>query len=311
MSALSDVSAALGVPGWAVPVSVGIYTLSGMIENRMRPEAKAQIGAFLDHGTLKADVPPLARIVASSFTATFGLRQFSWRCFSRTILLSVFTIYAICLIIWAKHGAEIRLRIPDLPSLPTMLLMSLPSVLIYSAVQNWVSVGKTRLILRRVRVSRGLSDLVLWMALDFVLSYVIAVTLYWTVHLAVLGRSDLCATADYYHLGIACSTLDNPLAVLNTIRAISGAMLARALSDAAAFTPDNILAFAMGAATLLTSIWTVLVVAALLILRALLPVNALLRGARWAFDLQATPVRAVGVVAAIIVWLGAVGYAVA
>ncbi len=310
LSLLSDASSALGVPGWAVPISAGIYGLSAMVERRMRPAAKSEIGAFLDHGTLRADLPPIAGVVRAAFLATFGARQCSWRCFSRTLTFSVFAVYAICLLIWAKHGAEIRARMPDLPSLPAMMLMAFPTVAIGSTLRNWVSIGKTRLILRWLVGMRGLLPLLVFVVIDFVLSYVISVGLYWTFHLATGGRADLCETAHYNGVPLDCAALANPLVVVSTITAISNGMLMRALSDASAFEPTNILAFADGTVTLLTSIWSVLIIASLLLLRALLPVNALLRGARWAFDLKVNPVRSLGAVIAALVWLGALAYAV-
>jgi hypothetical protein len=293
-----------------VPISAGIYGLSAVVERRMRPAAIAQIGAFLDHGTLRADLPPIAGVVRTAFLATFGARQFSWRCVSRTLMLTVFAVYAICLLICAKHGAEIRARMPDLPSLPAMIVTALPAVAIGSTLRNWVSIGKTRLILGLLLDRHGLLPLLVFVVIDFVLSYVLSVGLYWTFHLATGGRADLCETAHYNAVPLDCATLANPLAVVSTIVAVSNGMLVRALSDASAFEPTNILAFADGTVTLLTSIWSVLVVAALLLLRALLPVNALLRGARWAFDLKVHPVRSLGSVIAALVWLGALAYSV-
>jgi hypothetical protein len=311
MSVLSDASSALGVPVWGVSIAAGIVALAALVDHSMRPEAKAQIGDFLDHGRIAAETPTVVKVIRTAFEATFGERQFSWRCVERSVVFSVFTAYAIALLIWSKHGGEVRSRMPNLPSLPAMVVMSLPGVVIFTGLQNWLSIGKTRLMLNWMRHTSGVAALLAFMLLDLVLSYVITMVLYWGPGLALYGRAGLCDTWQDYDAAVDCAVLRDPVGIVGGILAITHGMSQRVMTNAGAMTPANILNYAQGLTTEFTSIWTVLVVASLFLLKALAPLGAARRAVRWAFDLRSSPVLAVGWIAAVLVWLGSLAFALA
>lgn len=311
MSLLSDASSALGVPAWGVSIAAGIVGLAALVDRSMRPEAKAQIGDFLDHGRLAAETPTVVNVIRAAFVSTFGERQFSWRCIVRSLGFTVFTVYAIVLLIWSKHGGEVRTRVPDLPSLPAMMLIALPTVVIFSGLENWISIGKTRLVLNWMRHTSGWFGLLAFMLLDLVLSYVISMIVYWGPALSLFGRANLCETWRYYDAAADCTGLRSPFGVVGGMLAVTQGMTMRLLTDPGAMTPSNILNYAQGLTTEFTSIWTVLVVASLFLLKALAPLGAARRAARWAFDLRSSPVLAVGWMAAVLVWLGSLAFALA
>jgi len=298
----------MGVPGWGVAISSGVVVLAQQINGGMRPEAKAEIGEFLDHGRVPTEAPSVTNAVHAAFLATFGERQWSWRCTRRTLLLSMFTVYSISLLVWFKHRAEILGRMPGLPGLPTMIASSLIGVVLFSLVLT-LYVGKTRLILRGMRDLRGLYALSAFMLLDLLLTYSLNMLLYWGPHLAILGRADLCATARYYHPDADCAAFHSPAGVVAGVVGITAAMTVRIWTDAGSLTPGNILNYAEGCATLLTSIWTVLIVVAMAMLRLLSPLARVRRFVRWGWDVRESPVMALGWMIAVLVFLSSVVYA--
>jgi hypothetical protein len=309
MSVFSDAAAAVGVPGWGVAISSAVVLLAQQINGSMRPEAKAEIGAFLDHGHLPTEAPTVTEAVRAAFLATFGERQWSGRCAWRTVLLSMFTVYSICLLVWSKHGGEIRTRIPDLPSLPVMIVSSLPWVAAFSLVMI-LFVGKTRLILRGMRDLQGFYVLYAFMLLDLLLTYALFMVLYWGPTLAIFGRASLCDTMRDYDPGADCAAFDNPAGIVAGILGVTAAMTERFWTQAGSLTPANILNYAEGCTTLLTSIWTVLIVVAMTILRLLLSLARVWRLVRWGWNVRDNPVMALGWMIAVLVFLGSVAYAI-
>ncbi len=309
MSVFSDAAAALGVPGWGVAVSSGIILLAKQIDGSMRQEAKVVIGEFLDHGRIPTKAPSVTNAVRATFLATFGERQFSWLCLRRTLLLSMFTVYSFCLLIWAKHGGEIRARMPGLPSLPVMIASSLIEVAVWSLVLT-VWVGKTRLILRGMRDLRGIYGLFAFMVLDLLLTYSLNMLIYWGPLLAKYGRPVLCATIRSYDPGADCAMFYSPVGVALGIIGVTAAMTERILFQAGSLTPANILNYAEGVATLLTSIWTVQIVVAMAILRLLSPLAQVRRLVKWGWDIRESPVMALGWMMAVLVFLSSLVYAV-
>jgi len=304
MSVFSDAAAALGVPGWGVAVSSGVLLLAKQVNGSMRPEAKAVIGDFLDHGSLPAQAPSITHAVRAAFLATFGERQFSWRCTWRTLLLSMVTVYSFCLLVWARHGGEIRARMPDLPSLPAMIAHSLLGVAIWSLLLT-IWVGKTRLILRGMGNMRGILGLFAFMLLDLVLTYSLNMLLYWGPLLARFGFPALCWTIRSYDSSADCAVFHGPAGVALGVMDVTALMTNNVLFHAGRLSPANILNYAEGVSTLLTSMWTVQIVIAMALLRLLSPLGRIRRLVRWGWDIRANPIMAIGWMIAVLVFLSA------
>jgi hypothetical protein len=60
--------------------------------------------------------------------------------------------------------------------------------------------------------------------------------------------------------------------------------------------------------TTMTSIWAVLIMLSSGVLKLVGSINLLMRVVRWMFDVDAHPVRVLGLVAAAIVWIGSIIY---
>jgi hypothetical protein len=62
--------------------------------------------------------------------------------------------------------------------------------------------------------------------------------------------------------------------------------------------------------TLMTSVWTAVTLCSCLLAKAMSSVHGIMRVARWMFDVEAHPVKVLGIMAATVVWLGSALYAV-
>ena len=309
MSVFSDAAASVGVPGWGVAISSGIVLLANQLNGSMRPEAKADIGKFIEHRSFPTEAPSVTGAVTAAFMATFGDRQWSLRCLRRTFLLSMFSIYSVSLLIWFKHAAEIRARLPGLPSLPVMIASSLIGVMLFSLVML-LYVGKTRLILRGMRTLRGLYGLSVLMIIDLLLTYTLNMLLYWGPALMIFGKANLCETMQYYRPNAECSAFESSVGVLTGIVGITAGMTERIFTQAGSLSPANILNYAEGCTTMLTSIWTVLIVVAMVILRLVSPLAQAGRFIRWGWDIPGNPVMAIGWIAAVLVFLSSFVYSI-
>jgi hypothetical protein len=97
--------------------------------------------------------------------------------------------------------------------------------------------------------------------------------------------------------------------VLAGIVSITVAMTERIWSHAGSLTPNNILNYSVGLSAQLTSIWTVLIVGAMTILRLSARLAWVPRLIRRGWDLRSSPIMAMGWIIAVLVWIGALVYA--
>ena len=311
MNWLEAISSAFGVGTGGAVIALAIYAGSGSLEAEVRPEAKKQIADFLKSVRIRYDLSRAVLLVCHLFDITFGERQLSWKCFRRSFCSSLIFVGSIVFLVLLKHKAEISWpRDPAGQSYPVwmLLLANLLPFLLLSMLPDFVSLAKARLLLRRMSRVTTLRSVVALIAVDIVLSYVISMTFYYGIHLPINGLTELCDTYQYYEGPAACGDIANPVRFVVLVVTISADMLWVATHGGGPFSIANVIAFAIGVSTLLTSVWTVLVLVAVSILRLAIGLNYAFGAARWLFDVDAHPIRTIGKFISGIVWLGSITY---
>ena len=161
-----------------------------------------------------------------------------------------------------------------------------------------------------MRNLRGIYGLFAFMLLDLLLTYSLNMLIYWGPLLAKYGQPVLCDTIRSYDRAADCAVFHSPVGVVFGMIGVTAAMTETILFQPGLLTPANILNYAKGVATLLTSIWTVLIVVAMAILRLLSPLARLRRLVRWGWNVRESPVMALGWMIAVLVFLGSFVYAI-
>jgi len=311
MTWLETISSSIGVGTGGATLALAIYAGSGALEADVRPEARKQIAQFLKRPPIDQASLHAAELVAHLFDITFGERQWSLRCFRRSCLSSMVFVFSVLLVFYLKHRPDmVWPHDPDgRPyAMAAVLIANILPFLLFSILPDYVSLAKARWILRRMARSRTLIAVILLIALDVVLSYAVSMMFYYGIVLPIRGVGELCATYRHYEGPVACGNPDNPLEFLSMVVTISGDMVWFATHAASEFPLGNVIAFAFGVSTVLTSVWTVLVMVAIALLRLAVGLNLAFGVARWLFDVDRHPIKTLGRFIAALVWLGSVGY---
>lgn len=309
MNWLETISSSIGVGTGGAALALAICAGSGALEADVRPEARRQIADFLksppiDHASFRA-----VGLVKQLFDITFGERQWSFRCFCRSCLSSAVFVLSVLLIFTLKHGPDIVWpHDSDHRPYPAwaVLIANILPFLLFSILPDYVSLAKARWILRWMAQSTALMAIILAIAFDVVLSYAVSMMFYYSITLPIYGIGELCATYQYYEGPVACGNPDNPIDFIWMMVTISSDMFWFATHSVSKFPLSNVIAFAVGVSTVLTSVWTVLVIVAIALLRFAVGLNLAFGVARWLFDVDRHPIKVLGRV-----WLGSVGYGLA
>lgn len=311
MTWLETISSSIGVGTGGATLALAIYAGSGALEADVRPEARRQIADFLKRPPLDQASLHAAELVAHLFDITFGERQWSFRCFRRSCLSSMLFVSSVLLVFYLKHRQDMAWP-HDSYDRPypvwAVLIAEILPCLLFSMLPDYVSLAKARWILRRMARSRTLIAVVLLIALDVVLSYAVSMMFYYGIVLPIQGLDQLCATYRYYEGPVACGNPHNPVEFLSMVVTISGDMFWLATHSVSRLSFANMVAFAFGVSTVLTSVWTVLVMVAIALLRIAMALNTAFGVARWLFDVDRHPIKTLGRFIAALVWLGSVGY---
>lgn len=310
MDQFQALSQALGVPVGGTAVAAGVFFGGTWLEAQIKPEARQDIAAFLKRVHVTAGIDRASALVRYLFVLTFGSKHLSWRCFRRSILATMFFVLTIEFLILSKHGHAIT---ANQGTAASGRALSLPLGILWffwrSICADYVSLAKTRWLLARMARTARIGLIVAYILLDTILSYVISMAFYWTPLLLIFGSREVCDTLAHYQPTPACSSFAHPTLAVSGIFAISLDMLAIAATHVESFTGSQLAAFVIGISTLLTSVWTVMVLVAIMLLRALLSINLVARLMRWAFDIDEHPIRAIGLVIAALTWTTSVIYA--
>jgi uncharacterized protein (DUF697 family) len=307
MSWVNDLASSLGIPAGAATLAVAMYGACAAAEKAARPEALAEIGRILKDTSWERSMSPSA-IVERVFRWTFGERHLSWRCAatSATATLSFFSAYIFYAIIVIYRGGNFWHDFLMIASSFEAMGRSIYILALYivgTIVADYIALAKTRALLRWLQKMRGQAALVSIIPLDVALSILISIlgleSGILVVALAEVGSGLISATSAGYFIssfGIFCS------AAASFLREIAAGVLAffEALFGIGGSNGAKAFGF-FTCSTLLTSIWTILILLSAAVIKLLSPLQNF---TAWLFNVDRHPLQAVGIVSAILVVAG-------
>ena len=319
MSWVNDLASGLGIPAGAATLAVAMYAACAAAEKSARPEALKDIGRILKDTSWERSVQP-STIIDRVFKLTFGESHLSWRCafasaYATLVFCSLFTVIITATtkrFVYGYPASEVFFH--PAQALPTWTVVALITV-----IPDYMALGKTRLLTRSMTTdnSAALGGVML-VVLDVVLSGIISLATACVIFVAVVT-----ALHSWYNLGNFWYKY-----VLNVIfptNEISGAIYAtnrpvlRSLSAVGELVVDSVLEPFGGKSsilspfaivfwsTMLTSIWTILILLSTAIIKLLAPLQ---RFTAWFFNVERNPLTAVGVVSGALVMIGSLVWTV-
>jgi hypothetical protein len=282
MSWVNDLVSGLGLPAGGVTIATAMYAACVAAEKAARPEALQDIGRFLKGQAWRLSVRPSA-IVSRVFKGTFGERHLSVKCGVRSVLASSVFVSSIILARYLDTGFLPGFR---------------PTFWFFAIFAGWIpdyfALWKTRVLL-----NTSLSSIVMVIAaicasiaisiMGFVIVYVLhhSIFYFWYTDNYPPVKSLLMA------LGMVPSSLSNNIdAIVHLNYGDDGYMVYPTFFFS----------------TLLTSIWTILIILSSMVLDILSPVQ---RFVAWFFDVEKRPIEAIGIVAGALAIIGSLVWSLA
>jgi hypothetical protein len=292
MSWVTDLASTFGLPAGGATIATAMYAACVAAEKIARPEALTDIGRVLKDPTWERSVRPSA-IIEQVFNWTFDERHFSWRCVKRSICATTIFVSAFVIIMYFKEGqlplGNICLGrrycgVNEIIVLPTILLI------LVGFLPDYIALWKTRLLLRSFLIKRFALLLVIS---DVFLSLLIAQLFYFMFlrvewYIEFTGYNEQMFWASVLDIKSGLLWLILPTEYYDDVF----------LGIQPKYYVDNI---PLLLSTLLTSIWTTLLLLSTTALKLLTPVH---RFTAWYFDVEKHPVQAIGIVAGALVMIG-------
>ena len=279
MSPLVDFASELGFPAIAATTAGFLYWVTSAAEKLARPEALRDIAVVLKSSSWSRSLRP-ASIVEQLFTWTFGPKHLSAKCIMRSAMCTILMVTALLIFHLFLTGS------PSVDGDWPFLLRMAPFA---SFLADYAALFKTRLLLKIIPGVPSLFLLVFDVLISMLISYI---SLFMTLPEAVFGYTgNQLRIVGTLSSSLAHIELMNPLYEFQML-------------EAPPLDNDTILLCfpVFYFSTLFTSVWLVLVVVSSAILKVLAPVH---RITAWFFDVEKHPLQAIGIVAGILIMLGA------
>ena len=220
-------------------------------------------------------------------------------CLSRSLDASILFLLIFSVMFWIKFPQYIHNEFGNVIErggsywgIISGLLMVL---FIFNYLPDYLSLLKGRYIIKMMRRRPDYSILVIGTTLDIVLSVIIIYSVCVVLNMVTqfLSHKPVLSLdgADIFY-----KTLVN---VLDGLKVLVGGVPNR---------PLNIIYATYYCTSLMTSLWTMLILLTALLIKLASGLNPTMRLLTWMFDVDAHPIRVLGLVSAVIVWVGSIGY---
>jgi hypothetical protein len=288
MSWVNDLASLAGVPAGCSTLAVALYGACVAAEKSARPQALKDIARVLKSSSWAKVAHPTA-IIETIFKWTFGDRQLSLKCLTRSIAVSVTFVVFAALIVHAHIGKWPYVTLTASTNIDALPLLAL-IYLIGGLAPDYVALAKTRFLLRSLqnRPERFPGMLIADLVLSLVISY------------AFLEIS--CIPEDMLKAG----TLDNMGFVPALWESLSRVGLTYIYDVIEAGEPtwffgasaDSYpVAILLLSSTVSTSLWIVLVWISGIVIKMSVRLQ---KASVWFFNVEKHPVRAIGVVCGVL-----------
>jgi hypothetical protein len=273
MSWVTDLALGLGVPAGAAAVAVAMYAACFAAEQVARPEALHDIGRILKDPSWSRTVQP-SLIIERIFIWTFGEQQLSLKCAFRSAIATMATF------IWlmATFSSEARNTANYFASwIQSVGVMHvLTQVFLTTFLPDYLALAKTRCLLRIFHERQTYSIL---------------------ISMFDLGASIGISILTYFLISLAWDKCTAPPSHAACILEVIGGVVTDFPGNSDFFSYYDIAVIS----TVLTSVWTILVLLSTTLLKLLSPVQCF---TSWFFDVDDHPVKAVGIISGALVMIG-------
>jgi hypothetical protein len=308
MSWVNDLSSGMGIPAGAATLAVAMYAACSAAEKAARPEALRDIGRMLRDSLWSRSLRP-SLIIEQVFVWTFGDRHLSWKCIRRSATATVlFSIVAGLIFhsVVTDTLAEFRQQAGTTITMLGVTTGVFVALFSFCLLPDYIALWKTRLLigmLHRRRLALVVTP-VLDLILSFAASYLCAL-MTWVVVIAALSavgaHMDVTETGISFAYDPSASFTDhfrhsNRLTNWHELLSV----------DVRGTVPDLLghvtsLRGVLFLSTLFTSIWTILILISVTVLKLLVPLEVF---TTWFFDVNRHPVQAIGIVSGTLVMAG-------
>ena len=276
-----DLASEAGLPVAAIALAILLVQGAKFLEKGASDRALHLLSDLITKGDARNIGKAGASVVPFVFDRVFGLKPFSIRFISRSILAT--TLFWLLLLLLKnvdlKFAAE-QLTVYELLILPAWYVM------------DWTSLLKARLLMRAISQRSGIISSLFFVVVDLLCSYTLPLLL-WILLLipatTIFGESPTRSSQEYFW------------EILETYGSL------KPITDY--FIADPII-FPLGTifipSTMLTSMWTLLLFISCLVAQLLVPIDYLRRfTAFWFKDVEHHPLTAIAKVAATLIVVGA------
>jgi hypothetical protein len=281
MTFVETISSVLGTGAGGASIAVAIYMGSVAVEKEMRAEAKRDIAAFIKNRNLIPDITIVIGLVVDAFKIIFGN---TYRSIFKRSFIASFVFYLLFLIMfWLKYPKYIEIALSgktSLASLGVWIMM----IIFLSCWPDYFSLLKGRILLDLMNTRPSFKTILLLMIVDILISLTISYSMLSVLALGAYGFNAFGAMLD---------------AILDGSKILIGFVPKH---------PDDIMVVTFTLTTLMTSLWTIFVVLAAIVAKMAVAVNGVMRIFTWMFDVDAHPIRVLGLVAGAVVWGGSIVY---
>jgi hypothetical protein len=288
---ISGILSAFGVPAGAIGIAYGLVRGAGALEKDAREEALQDVSRLLTSDSW-ANIGKLGiTLVPAIFDRVFGSRPFSFKFISRSIVASVLAWIVLLL---AKH-ADFNNALNGITD-PGRLILIAIVLTTYFAV-DWGSLAKARIIINVMRNKTSIMSYVLLVLIDMFLSYLVFVS-YVFIWLLVIFTAPTFVVVLGDESQSHLTAFLRSLAISIEMQPIYGYFL----KNGASITLVDVIV----PSTLMTSMWTLLLLVSILVAKILSPIDHLRRLTIWWFkDVETRPLTAIAKVAATLIIIGA------
>jgi hypothetical protein len=328
MAFFDTISTAIGSGTFGATLAAATYAGAAAIEKDASSVAKQDIAKFLKSFGDKLDISLVSSHISSVFDIIFGKKHWSKRCFIRSASLTLFFCVIVLLATLIKNANfldvlghylyknYIQTRLAELKYYDmkdvyeTNKIFLLPFVIFFSIITaivpvDYISLWKSRVVLRYISNSKHIPKIIFWTISDYFLSLLI-----FTVYLS----PTLIFGIDPHGLWetLMNNIILTPYQMIKGYRIILGYEFLPSDANPQIIENyvDNLSTCIFMTSTILTSIWTLSIFCAALSVRLAISLKYPLSVITWLFDIDEHPIKIIGMMLALFIWIGYVVYAV-